>query len=67
MAKVVQMCVTSAAVRHLYWRWNSDRFVTLCGDGNVILDGRIMTLAQATSILLKETGVPVSHFWTDGI
>ena len=61
MTKIIRM--KNERARHLYWRGNRSRFVTCCNDGNVILDGRVMTLAQATSILLREEGVPPSFFW----
>lgn len=51
------------AVRHLYWKGDHRRFVTVCPDGSVILDGRVMTLAEATGELLRVTGMPPSFFW----
>lgn len=62
MARIVRMGRTAHA-RHLYWKGDHRTFVTLCDDGSVILDGRVMTLAQATGILLKERGVPPAFFW----
>lgn len=52
-----------ASPRHLYWKTDDKIFVTLCEDGNVIYNGKVMTLAEATSIILKEKGVPCSFFW----
>lgn len=48
---------------HLYWRFDRRRFVTLCEDGKVILDGRVTTLKEATERMLSESGVPVLFFW----
>ena len=47
----------------LYWKGNHKLFVTLCDDGNVILDGHVMSLSEATSLLMRKTGVPPSLFW----
>lgn len=62
MANIVKLTPT-VRPRHLYWRFDASRFVTLCDDGTVILDGEIMTLGEATSKLLRESGVPPSFFW----
>ena len=62
MARIVRLKAMDSP-RHLFWRGDRNKFVTLCEDGNVILDGSVMTLARATEILLKEKGVPPSFFW----
>lgn len=59
MAVIVEMYPSKS----LHWRFDRRRFVTLCCDGKVILDGRVMTLAEATSLLLKTSGVPADFFW----
>lgn len=66
MAVIIKMRPT-AGVKHLLWKCARDKFVTCCEDGNVILDGKVMTLSDATSILLKTTGVPPSFFWEKSI
>ena len=48
---------------HLCWRWDDRIFVTLCDDGSVILDGRVMSLDKATQIVLESLGAPSSVFW----
>ena len=49
--------------RHLYWKGDHSVFVTLCDDGNVVYNGRVMTLAEATSLILRTKGVPPTFFW----
>lgn len=65
MARIIRMEPRITETRHLYWRFNRSRFVTVCDDGSVILDGAVMTLAQATSRLLREEGIPPGHFWCE--
>ena len=62
MALIVEMKAVMA-VRHLYWKADRRKFITLCDDGSVIFNGKVMTLAQVTSRLLKEEGVPPRFFW----
>ena len=59
MAVIVEM----NPPEYLYWRFDRRLFVTMCCDGNVILDGRVMTLSEATAILLKRSGVKADFFW----
>ena len=54
-------------VRHLRWTGNGNHFVTCCEDGSVILDGKYMTLEQATKRLLLTDGVPLTLFWEQDI
>lgn len=60
-ARIVRM--RKRGCRHLYWRGDIRIFVTLCDDGNVILDGRVMSLEKATEIVLKRVGFQASLFW----
>lgn len=59
MAKMVSI----RNVTHLYWKGDKRRFVTMCENGDVIFEGKVMTLCKATSILLREVGVPPSFLW----
>ena len=56
------MIVSIDGTTHLYWKADKTRFVTLCSDGSVIFDGKIMSLAEATAILLDED-FPTSLLW----
>ena len=62
MARIIRI-KSDKDTRHLYWRFNRFRFVTCCDDVNVILDGHVMSLSEATSILLRDEGIPPSFFW----
>ena len=60
------MVVSIDEARHLYWRADVRKFVTLCDDGSVIYNGRVMSLRMATAILLSEE-LSTEEFWTLGI
>ena len=60
-AKIIKM--RTVMKNHLCWRWDDRIFVTLCDDGSVILDGRVMSLDKATQIVLERLGAPSSVFW----
>lgn len=62
MARIVDIR-QSGVPRHLFWKCDRKTFVTVCEDGNVIFNGVAMTLSEATSIILKEKGIPPSFFW----
>ena len=49
--------------RHLYWCCDRRRFITVCEDGNVVLDGMVMSIEEATCVLLGESGMQLSFFW----
>ena len=42
------------AYRHLAYKGDRNIFVTVCPDGNVIYNGRIMTLLEVTAFVLGE-------------
>ena len=50
---------------HLYWRFDRTRFITLCEDGSVVLDGRVMSKAAATAEMIRTAGIPFSYLWTE--
>lgn len=49
------MIVSISEARHLYWRADGTKFVTVCDDGNVIYNGHVMSLQTAAALLSEES------------
>ncbi len=48
---------------HLHFRADSRIFVTLCSDGNVIFEGHVMSLEEATKMILDDNRTPILCYW----
>ncbi len=64
MAVIVDMPVRDDA-RHLYWKWDRSKFITLCGGESVIFEGRVMSIAEATSYMLENNRATFLLFWEE--